>query len=157
MSQINHWLFKSDPSSYSYDDLLNEPDQTAEWDGVRNYQARNMLRDQIKIGDQVLFYNSNSDPLAIVGTAVVVRSGYPDFTAWDPNSIHYDSTSSVENPRWYMVDIRAIMKFSIPLLLPILKVTPGLENMMLVQKRGSRLSIQPVTKAEWEIITTISK
>jgi len=157
MSKPNYWLFKSDPSAYSYDDLLNESDRTAEWDGVRNYQARNTLRDEIKVGDHVLFYNSNSDPLAIVGTAVVVRDGYPDSTSWDSGSDHYDPKSSPQTPRWYMVDIQADIKFSEPLLLETLKNTPGLDNMMLIQKRGSRLSVQPVTQSEWQIIIGLSQ
>ena len=99
-----YWLFKSEPNTYSYDDLVR--DGTSEWDGVRNFQARNFLRDEIKEGDGVLFYYSNAKPLVIVGTAVVTRSGYPDSTAWDPDSDHPDPKSTPDKPLWYMVDIQ---------------------------------------------------
>lgn len=98
MNQKRFWLLKSEPSAYSFSDLLKEPDQTAEWDGIRNYQARNLLRDELKVGDGVLFYHSSTDPLAVVGTAVVVRAGHPDHTAWDPSSDHYDPKSTPDNP-----------------------------------------------------------
>ena len=104
----HYWLFKSEPTAYSFADLMDEPKQTAEWDGVRNYQARNFLRDEIKEGDYVLFYHSNAKPTGVVGTAVVVRNGYPDHTAWDPNSEHPDPKSSPEKPIWYMVDLSLI-------------------------------------------------
>ena len=94
MAQPRYWLFKSEPTAYSFDNLMNEPDRTAEWDGVRNYQARNFMRDDMKVGDRVLFYHSSAKPLAVVGTATVVREGYPDATAWDPNDRHYDPKSS---------------------------------------------------------------
>ena len=103
-----YWLFKSEPSAYSFSNLMDEPDQTAEWDGVRNYQARNFLRDEVKEGDGVLFYHSNASPPSVVGTAVVVREGYPDFTAWDPSSEHPDPKSTPDNPRWFMVDIKGL-------------------------------------------------
>ena len=103
----NYWLFKSEPSAYSFKDLLNEENKTAEWDGVRNYQARNFLRDDIKKGDEVLFYHSNAKPIGVVGTAKVVREGYPDHTAWDPESEHPDPKSTPSKPIWFMVDIQA--------------------------------------------------
>ena len=144
-----YWLFKSEPGAYSYDDLVE--DGVAEWDGVRNYQARNMLRDDIKEGDGVLFYHSSSKPLAVVGTATVVRSGYPDFTAWDPKSEHPDPKSTPENPIWYMVDIKADQRFVRPVTLEMMKAVPELKDMMLL-RRGMRLSIQTVTPKEWETV-----
>ena len=150
MAERKFWLFKSEPSAYSFADL--QRDGMAEWDGVRNYQARNFLRDTVQEGDGVLFYHSNAAPMAVVGTAVVVRAGYPDATAWDPNSEHPDPKSAPEDPRWYMVDIRADQAFEIPVTLEAIKYTPGLENMMVAQ-RGARLSIQPVSPEEWSIVT----
>ena len=150
MSKQRFWLFKSEPGAYSFTDLQRETDQTAEWDGVRNYQARNLLRDEIKVGDGVLFYHSVVKPMAVVGTAVVVRDGYPDDTAWDPDSEHPDPRSTPDNPVWFMVDIKAEAEFPTPVTLAEIKSTPGLENMALV--KNSRLSVQPVTTEEWEII-----
>ena len=152
MAEQRFWLFKSEPSAYSYADL--QRDGVAEWDGVRNYQARNFLRDSIQEGDGVLFYHSSTSPMAVVGTAVVVRGGYPDSTAWDPDSEHPDPQSTPDNPRWYMVDIRAEEEFQSPVTLEAIKGTPGLEKMMVAQ-RGSRLSIQPVTAEEWDIVTKL--
>ncbi len=148
-----HWLFKSEPNKYSYDDLVN--DGVAEWDGVRNFQARNLLRDEIKIGDSVLFYHSNTDPLVIVGTAVVTRNGYPDHTAWDVNSDHPDPRSTPDNPVWYMVDIKAKERFVQPLTVARMREEPGLAN-MLVLKRGMRLSVQPVKPEEWQLILKLT-
>ena len=150
MADRRYWLFKSEPNAYSYADL--QGDGVAEWDGVRNYQARNFLRDTIQEGDGILFYHSNAAPMAVVGTAVVVRSGYPDATAWDAASAHPDPKSTPDNPRWYVVDIRADREFESPVTLEAIKITPGLEKMMVAQ-RGARLSIQPVTPEEWDIIT----
>ena len=143
-----YWLLKSEPGAYSYDDLVE--DGVAEWDGVRNYQARNYLRDEIKEGDGVLFYHSNIKPMAIVGTAIVMRSGYPDNTAWDPGSEHPDPKSTPDKPIWYMVDIKADKRFPRPVTLDEMKQTPDLSDMMLV-KRG-RLSVQPVGREEWNTI-----
>ena len=147
MRKKKYWLMKSEPSDYSFDDLKNERNSTAEWDGVRNYQARNLLRDEIKVGDEVLFYHSNSKPSAVVGTAKVVKNGYPDFTAWDPNSDHPDPKSTEENPIWYMVDIQAGETFRNPVSLSDIKVTTELLDMVLV--RNSRLSVQPVSESEY--------
>ena len=147
MRKKKYWLMKSEPSDYSFDDLKNERNSTAEWDGVRNYQARNLLRDEIKVGDEVLFYHSNSKPSAVVGTAKVVRNGYPDFTAWDPNSDHPDPKSTEENPTWYMVDIQAGETFRNPVSLSDIKGTHELLDMVLV--RNSRLSVQPVLESEY--------
>ena len=149
---LRYWLFKSEPGAYSFDDLVS--DGVAEWDGVRNYQARNHLRDDIKEGDGVLFYHSSSKPLAIVGIATVVRDGYPDHTAWDPTSEHPDPKSTPNNPIWYMVDIRAVERFDEPMTLESLKAVPQLADMVLI-RRGGRLSIQPVTVGEWETIRAL--
>ena len=146
-----YWLFKSEPSCYSMDDLQAFPKKTDHWDGVRNYQARNMLRDEIKKGDEVFFYHSNAKPMGIAGICTVVKSGYPDFTAQDPNSEHPDPKHTDIKPIWYMVDVKFKKKFKEVLTLKELKETIGLESMVLTQ-RGSRLSIQPVTEKEWQII-----
>ncbi len=148
---MNHWLFKSEPETFSIDALARKPKQTTHWDGVRNYQARNMLRDQIKIGDQAFFYHSNCTPPGIVGIVEIVKAGYPDFTAFDPESNYYDPTSSPEKPRWFMVDIRFVKKFARLITLEELKNQPGLENMQ-VARRGNRLSITSVSATEWNII-----
>jgi predicted RNA-binding protein with PUA-like domain len=150
MAERRYWLLKSEPGAYSFADLKGEEDQTAEWDGVRNYQARNTLRDEMKTGDGVLFYHSVVIPMAMVGTAEVARDGYPDFTAWAPSSEHPDPKSTPEIPIWYMVDIKAESEFPEPVTLADIKSTPELENMALV--KNSRLSVQPVTAEEWEII-----
>ena len=149
---INYWLFKSEPGAYSYEDLVN--DRVAEWDGVRNFQARNFLRDDVKVGDRIFFYHSNAKPPAAIGTAVVVRSGYPDHTAWDPVSDHPDPKSTPENPIWYMVDIEPEGKFVRPVELSELREDIRLADMMLLRK-GARLSIQPVMQKHFEIVCEI--
>ena len=149
-----YWLFKSEPSAYSYDDLVN--DGVAEWDGVRNFQARNLLRDDIKEGDELLFYHSTAKPMAVIGTARVARGGYPDHTAWDPNSEHPDAKSTPDNPIWYMVDIQSQEKFAEPLTLEMLRQVPELKDMMLL-RRGSRLSVQPVTQEEWDAVLRLAR
>ena len=143
-----YWLFKSEPSAYSFDDLV--ADGVAEWDGIRNYQARNLLRDEVQEGDGVLFYHSNAKPMAVVGTATVVRNGYPDHTAWDPGSEHPDPKSTPEKPLWFMVDIKAEQRFAHPVTMEQLRRAPGLEQMTLL--RQGRLSVQPVTAEEWEAV-----
>ena len=150
MSEKN-WLFKADPKDYSIDDLANEPNQTTSWDGIRNYMARNLLRDEIKKGHEILLYHSNANPKGIVGLGKVVRSAYPDDTALDQSSVYYDPKSTKDNPIWYMVDVKLVEMFPKVIELRELKETKGLEEMMLTQ-RGSRLSIQPVRKSEWKII-----
>jgi predicted RNA-binding protein with PUA-like domain len=151
---MRYWLFKSEPLTFSIDDLQNRPHQTEHWDGVRNYQVRNMLRDQIQVGDQVLFYHSNCTPPGIVGVANVVKAGYPDFTAWDPDSNYFDPKSTKDKPRWFMVDVKFVKKFKRIIALDELKKHPLLEN-MLVTRKGSRLSITPVTKEEWDVIHSL--
>ena len=152
---MKYWLMKSEPTTFSIDDLMARPDQTDHWDGVRNYQARNFLRDEIRKGDRVLFYHSGKMP-AIVGTATVVRKGYPDATAWDPKSGHFDPKSRPDNPIWYMVDIRFESKFNAPLPLAGLRRFPELAGMLLL-KKGMRLSIQPVTQSEFEFIVALAR
>lgn len=148
---MNYWLMKSEPNAFSIDDLEKMPQQTEHWDGVRNYQARNMMRDQMKIGDQVFFYHSNCDIPGIVGLMEVVRESYPDHTAFDPQSKYFDPKSSPENPRWFMVDIKYIRHTRRVVPLAELKEQELLENMPLVRK-GNRLSIMPVAKDEWDYI-----
>jgi predicted RNA-binding protein with PUA-like domain len=148
---MKYWLLKTEPESFSIQDLQKAPNQTTFWDGVRNYQARNFLRDEIKSGDRVLFYHSNANPPAIVGTAKVVKAGYPDHTALDKQNHHYDPASTKENPRWYMVDIKLDKIFDKPLSLEDLKKVKSLAKMELLRK-GSRLSVQRVTEEEFEIV-----
>ena len=143
------WLFKSEPSTYSYDDLVN--DGVSERDGVRNFQVRNWLRDSIKEGDGVLFYHSSTSPLGVVGTATVVREGYPDFTAWDPGSDHPDPKSTPEKPIWYMVDLKADKRFADTVTVDDMRAMAELGEMT-VLKRGNRFSITPVTKDEFETV-----
>ena len=154
MAERKYWLFKSEPSSYSFANLLNEPDQTAEWDGVRNYQARNFMRDEMKPGDGVLLYHSSANPMAVIGTAQIVREAYPDHSAWDAKSKYYDAKSSRDNPIWLIVDIKAEQEFTRPVTLQEIKQNPKLQNMLLV-RRCMRLSIQPVTKEEWDEIVAL--
>jgi predicted RNA-binding protein with PUA-like domain len=147
-----YWLFKSEPGSYSFDDLSR--DGRTHWDGVRNYQARNLLRDDIQIGDGVLFYHSNSKPMAIAGIAKVTKAGYPDDSAFDPASDYYDPKSRPDDPTWYMVDIAPVGPMREPLTREQLKAQKALAEMLLLQ-RGSRLSVQPVTKKEWDAILVL--
>ncbi len=144
----NHWLMKSEPHVYSWDNLND--DGSTHWDGVRNYQARNIMRDQMAIGDLVLFYHSNCKPPHVAGVAKVSKEGYPDFTAQDPNSKYFDEKATPENPRWIMVDIEAIKGMQ-PVGLPELRANPSLEGMPLLQ-RGQRLSVQPVSAEHFAIV-----
>jgi predicted RNA-binding protein with PUA-like domain len=151
---MNYWLMKSEPEVFSIDDLAEAPGQTTCWDGVRNYQARNFMK-SMEIGDQVFFYHSNADPSCIAGIAEVVRKAYPDHTALDPHDHHFDPKATPEKPIWEMVDLRFVRKFARPLALDDLRPVAGLEKMELL-RRGSRLSVQPVTPAEWKIINRIA-
>lgn len=146
-----YWLFKSDPATFGLEDLERSPGRTTCWDGVRNYQARNFLRDDVQVGDGVLFYHSQSRPPAVVGTAEVVRAAYPDPTQFDRRDPGHDPKSPPGEPRWYAVDIRLRQRLPRPVGLPELRRTPGLEEMVLLRK-GSRLSIQPVSAGEWRIV-----
>lgn len=150
-----YWLFKSEPNCFSFADLMALPDRTTDWDGVRNFQARNMLRDEIKVGDGVLFYHSSADPAAIAGIAEVVRDGHPDQTAFDPKSDHHDSTSDPKSPRWYQVSIRAVRPIDPPIPLARLRAESGLEGMELLRK-GSRLSVQRVAERHWRAIVEMA-
>lgn len=147
-----YWLMKTEPETFSIEDLAAMGSD--HWDGVRNYQARNFMRDEMKEGDKVLIYHSGKFP-AVVGTARVVREGYPDHTAWDPSGRYYDPKSSPENPRWYMVDVGSAEKFAAPVPLARLRTVEGLEDMMLLRK-GMRLSVQPVTESEYRIICELA-
>jgi len=148
---MNYWLMKSEPDVFGIDHLRAMPKKTEHWDGVRNYQARNMMRDQMKKGDQVFFYHSNCKEPGIVGIMEVVKEGYPDFTSWNPESKYYDPKSTAENPRWFMVDVKFKRKLKRTIPLTELKEQSGLEEMALV-RRGNRLSIIPVSMQEWQII-----
>ena len=154
-SERRYWLFKSEPTSFSFNDLLKAPSRTTSWDGVRNYQARNTLRDDVKPGDMVFVYHSSSDPTGIAGIAEVVRGGYPDPTAFDPKDHHYDPKGKADAPSWYMVDIRAVKALPRLITLDELRKVKGLEKMVLLQ-RGSRLSVQPVRPEEWDIINELA-
>ncbi len=145
------WLLKSEPSCYSIDDLAADDKQTTFWDGVRNYQARNILRDEMQVGDRAFFYHSNAQPMAIVGTVEIVTAGYPDPTAFDPSEGHYDPKSDPDDPTWFVVDVRLLQKFPEPVTRDVLKSCSALDDMMLL-RRGSRLSVQPVTPAEWKAV-----
>ena len=149
-----YWLIKSEPESFSFNDLKKSKNQTTFWDGVRNYQARNFLRDEMKKGDQVLFYHSNSDPLAVMGICEVVKEGYPDHTQFDPDNDHYDPRADPKNPPWIMVDVKFVKEFKTPVTLDAIKSNPKLKNMRLIA-RGNRLSVMPVTKEEFDEIIKI--
>ena len=151
LSEKRYWLLKTEPSTFSFDDLWRAPKRTTSWDGVRNFQARNTLRDQMKKGDLVFIYHSSTDPTGIAGIAQVVREGYPDATAFDSKDSHYDPKSKRESPTWYMVDVKALEAIEPIITLDELRRTRGLEKMVLLQ-RGSRLSVQPVSAGEWKVI-----
>jgi predicted RNA-binding protein with PUA-like domain len=148
-----HWLMKTEPDSYSIDDL--QRDGRTFWSGVRNYQARNFMRDTMEVGDPVLFYHSGAEPPGVVGIARVVRAGYPDHTARDPDSKGFDPKASDEEPRWYMVDVAFEERFPRLVSISTLRDTPGLEGMPVINK--SRLSVQPVTEEEFRIVTELGR
>ena len=149
-----YWLLKSEPTTFSIDDLAASPKRTTCWEGVRNYQARNFLK-SMQVGDQGFFYHSNSDPNAIVGRVEVVKAAYPDPYAFDAHSRYFDPKSTRENPRWVVVDVRFLEKFREPLSLAQLRTIKALQHMELLRK-GSRLSVQPVRPAEWQCILKLS-
>jgi predicted RNA-binding protein with PUA-like domain len=148
---MNYWLFKSEPDAFSIDDLKAMQGKTDHWDGIRNYQARNLMRDAMKKGDLGFFYHSSCKVPGIVGLVEVVREAYPDYTALDPESKYYDPKSTEEDPRWVMVDVKFKQKFDKILTLDYLRTIDTLSDMVLLRK-GSRLSIQPVSEAQWQIV-----
>lgn len=148
---MQYWLMKSEPEAFSIDDLAGRPEQIEHWDGVRNYQARNMMRDEMKIGDQVFFYHSNCDLPGIVGIAEIARESYPDYTAFDPDDKHFDSKSNPDKPTWFMVDVKFVRKLQRTISLQELKQQQALTELALV-RRGNRLSIMPITAQQWHFI-----
>jgi len=149
-----YWLLKSEPATFSLKDLYESPNRTTCWEGVRNYQARNLLR-EMSVGDEAIFYHSNADPPAAVGTVRIVRAAYPDPHQFDPKSRYYDGKSKPEEPRWCAVDVAYGKAFARPLTLPELREVKALASMELLRK-GSRLSVQPVTAAEWRVLLRLS-
>jgi predicted RNA-binding protein with PUA-like domain len=147
-----YWLMKCEPEAYTIERL--EKDGVSGWEGVRNYQARNFMRDEMQVGDGVLFYASNADPSGVTGLAEIARAGYPDPFAFQKGHHYYDPDSKVDSPTWYTVDVKFVARF--PGIVPLdqLKHTPGLEKMM-VTRKGARLSVQPVTKAEYDIVKAL--
>jgi predicted RNA-binding protein with PUA-like domain len=154
MATCRYWLMKTEPGCYSIDDLSR--DGRTFWDGVRNYQARNFMRDDMKVGDEVLFYHSNAEPTGVAGLAKVVRGAYPDHTALDPKNDHYDPKSTVLDPIWMMVDVGFVEKFAEVVTLAELKSSAELTGMMVIQ-RGSRLSIQPVEEKHFKQVVKLAK
>ena len=150
---MNHWLMKSEPSVFSIDDLERAPKRTTMWDGVRNYQARNMIRDQMRPGDEIFFYHASCPDPGIYGIAKVVKAGYPDPTQFIKGHDHEDPKSSPEDPRWYVIDAQLVRKMATPILLETLKIKdiPAI-NEMLIMRRGNRLSVTPVTPQEWAAV-----
>ena len=148
---MKYWLMKSEPDVYGIDHLRTEKRKTDHWDGIRNYQARNFMRDEMKNGDLAFFYHSNCEEPAIVGVMEIVREGYPDHTAFISDEKYFDGKSDPDNPRWFMVDVRFKKKFKTPVTLKALKEEKALAHMRLVQK-GNRLSILPVAAKEWKHI-----
>jgi predicted RNA-binding protein with PUA-like domain len=151
-----YWLMKSDPDTFGLAHLAKSPDQTTCWDGVRNYQARNLLRDEVRVGDRVLFYHSQVQPPAVVAVARVTRGGYADPTQFDRRSRYHDPKSDRADPRWYAVDIRLERELERAVTLPEMRAQAGLGEMVLLRK-GSRLSVQPVTRGEWGIVMKLAK
>jgi predicted RNA-binding protein with PUA-like domain len=151
-----YWLVKSEPEVFSIDDLLAAPKKTTGWGGVRNFQARNLLRDELQPGDPVLYYHSNAEPPGVAGEAVVVKAGHPDPTQFDPKDEHFDPKATPAAPIWFQVELKAVAKFARFVGLPELRAAKGLEKMVLLRK-GSRLSVQPVTEAEFALIRKLGQ
>jgi predicted RNA-binding protein with PUA-like domain len=154
MAAKRYWLMKSEPDAFSIDDL--ERNRTTSWEGVRNYQARNFMRDEMNVGDLVLFYHSNANPPGVAGVARVCKAAYPDPTQFDRRSRYFDEKSSRQEPRWLMVDVEFVEKFPAIVSLDELKSEPNLDG-LLVTKRGQRLSIQPVDKPHFELICRLGR
>ena len=152
---MNYWLIKSEPDAFSIDDLVESPKRTTHWDGVRNYQARNFMRDDMQVGDRVFYYHSNCKPPGIVGICEVVSGPYPDHTAFDPKSKYFDAKSDPDDPRWVMVDVRFVRRTKRLISLDEIKQhADRLDGFPLI-RRGNRLSIMPVTRAHWDFILTL--
>ena len=151
---MRYWLMKTEPGEFGIDDLARHPCKTEPWDGVRNYQARNMMRDEMKKGDRAFIYHSSCEEPGIVGIASIVREGHPDPTAFDPEDKHYDPKSDPTNPRWYLVDVKFERKLRRTISLAEMKARAALADMPLV-RRGNRLSIMPVSEQEWEYILSL--
>ena len=151
---IKYWLMKSEPDVFGIDDLARVDSEP--WDGVRNYQARNFMRDEMRVGDMVLFYHSNSKPSGVVGVARVCREAYPDHTAWDEKSKYFDPKSDPDNPRWFMVEVEFVEKFPAVVALQALKAVDELKEMLVI-RRGMRLSIQPVTAEEFRVVQKLGR
>jgi predicted RNA-binding protein with PUA-like domain len=149
-----YWLVKSEPDTFSFDDLLNAPNKTTQWDGVRNHVARNFMRDGMQVGDRVFFYHSSTNPQAIVGIAEVAREAYPDPSAFDRGHDAYDPKSDPDDPTWFMVDLRAVERLAKPVTLAEIKKRPELAKMAML--RIGRLSVTPVTQKEWEVIRAMA-
>jgi predicted RNA-binding protein with PUA-like domain len=149
-----YWLVKSEPDTFSFDDLLKAPKKTTHWDGVRNHVARNFMRDGMQVGDRVFFYHSSTDPQAVVGICEVVRDAYPDPTALDRSHDAYDPKSDADDPTWFMVDLRAVEKLPRPVTLAEIKKRPELAKMAML--RIGRLSVSPVTQREWDVILAMA-
>jgi predicted RNA-binding protein with PUA-like domain len=152
---MRYWLMKSEPDEFSIDDLVAAPAQTTPWFGVRNYQARNFMRDDMRVGDRAFFYHSSCDEPGIAGVVEISKPAYPDQTQFDPKSEYYDPKATRSAPRWLHVDVKLVRKTKL-VTLPTLRATPGLENMVIL-RRGNRLSITPVTPAEWKIVEKLAK
>jgi predicted RNA-binding protein with PUA-like domain len=154
---VNYWLFKSEPDTFSIDALAKQPRRTTHWDGVRNYQARNMMRDEMKRGDLGFFYHSSCAEPGIAGIVKVVREGYPDHTAFDSGSKYFDADSDPAEPRWYMVDVQLVRRFAQPVTLSTLrKHASGKLRDLLILRRGNRLSITPVSAADWKYVLALA-
>jgi predicted RNA-binding protein with PUA-like domain len=155
---VKYWLFKSEPDAFSIDDLAAMPRRVTHWDGVRNYQARNMMRDEMKRGDLGFFYHSSCAEPAVAGTVKVVKQGYPDHTAFDSGSKYFDADSDPANPRWYMVDVQLVRRFAEPVTLEALRRhADGKLKDMLILRRGNRLSVTPVSENEWTFINSLAR
>ena len=154
---MKYWLMKSEPDVFGIDDLMKMPGKTEHWDGIRNYQARNMMRDEMKKGDQVFFYHSNAKEIGIVGIMKIVKEAYPDHTAFDPESKYYDSKSNPDNPRWFMVDVKHVRKFKNTITLDELKKHAARLGDMVLLRKGNRLSITPITEKQWNYILKLAK
>jgi predicted RNA-binding protein with PUA-like domain len=151
---MRHWLIKSEPTSFSWDDLWKLPERTTSWEGVRNHQARNFLR-EMRVGDLAFFYHSSAEPNAIIGIAEIVREAYPDPTQFDAKDDHHDPKSTRESPTWMTVDVRAREPLARPVALAELRTARGLDKMELLRK-GSRLSVTPVSPAEWAVVCKLA-